>query len=453
MAEQTVSSWSSEGAIVRSALGRHLFVTDGSRIYDISRDVDPNEDVDSLLLMVDACSPSAVVAGPRFIDGAPLSPPPLQTLSLNVAAACNLGCGYCYADGGSFGRQARLMSVDVAHASVDRLMAEAKPGADVVIGFMGGEPFVARQVVHDTVAYAKRRAADSGRSVRFSVTTNGTLLNDDDIDLLAANSFHVSISIDGQREIHDQLRPNKSGGGSYDAILRNLERMNRRGRPRHLSARATVTPRTDNVPSVIDHLIGLGFDSAGVSPVLVSQRWDDRYDESDFDRLLEGMVEIALTTTSAIFARERYPFSNFETAVHELHRGTHRPYPCGAGAAYLSVSAEGELFACHRFIDDPEMEMGNIVDGSNFGRRAMMLAERHVDRQEPCRSCWARYLCGGGCHHEVLRRGRVACDFIRGWLAHCIGAYAELEARAPLYFTDPERYFSANKSLAGYPSR
>ena len=118
-----------------------------------------------------------------------------------------------------------------------------------------------------------------------------------------------------------------------------------------------------------------------------------------------------------------------------------RPYPCGAGAAYLSVNADGELYACHRFIDDPSMHVGHVETGSDLASRATLLAERHVDKQETCRSCWARYLCGGGCHHEVLRRGRVACDYIRGWLSYCIGAYAEVQVLAAGYFTDPARHF------------
>ena len=121
---------------------------------------------------------------------------------------------------------------------------------------------------------------------------------------------------------------------------------------------------------------------------------------------------------------ERYPFANMVNAMREIHRGTHRPYPCGAGAGYLGVSADGELSACHRFVGDEDGAMGSLAGGVNKTRQAEWLAERHVHRQEPCRSCWARYLCGGGCHDEVLRRGRPACDYIRGWLHYCLEAYS-----------------------------
>jgi uncharacterized protein len=154
------------------------------------------------------------------------------------------------------------------------------------------------------------------------------------------------------------------------------------------------------------------------------------------------MIACGRTAKRAILAGVRHPFSNFETALYEIHRGSHRPYPCGAGAAYLSVDADGGLYACHRLIDDDRFAMGDVRSGSDVVRRASISPERHVDRQEPCRSCWARYLCGGGCYHEVERRGRIACDYIRDWLTFCLASYAEISANAPLYFAEADRHFS-----------
>jgi uncharacterized protein len=130
-------------------------------------------------------------------------------------------------------------------------------------------------------------------------------------------------------------------------------------------------------------------------------------------------------------AGRAFPFSNFLTAMEQIHRGSHRPYPCGAGAGYLSASAEGNLYACHRLVDDPAFAMGSVSSGSDVVARARHLTSNHVDRMQPCSTCWARYLCGGGCYHEVSRRGRPGCDFIRGWLEFCLGAYAELSMIYP----------------------
>jgi uncharacterized protein len=142
---------------------------------------------------------------------------------------------------------------------------------------------------------------------------------------------------------------------------------------------------------------------------------------------------VAKWRAKRLMAGERYPFANMVNAMREIHRGTHRPYPCGAGAGYLGVSADGELAACHRFVGDPEGAMGTL-DGIDRDLQANWLAERHVHRQAPCTECWARYLCGGGCHHEVIGRGRPACDYIRGWLQHCMTVYLRLSRTCPRWF-------------------
>jgi len=150
--------------------------------------------------------------------------------------------------------------------------------------------------------------------------------------------------------------------------------------------------------------------------------------------MLDGMVACGEEFERRTVAGRRYPFANLLFALQEIHRGTHRPYPCGAGAGYLGVSADGALAACHRFVGDPSGAMGRLRDGVDRALQRDWLTERHVHRQEPCCSCWARYLCGGGCHHEVIHRGRPACDYIRGWLHYCLGAYARLSAVCPELF-------------------
>lgn len=420
-----------------SALGRHVLVVDGSRIYDVDEAtaglldqvLDGRGEGTTLDRLLDLGS-----ATPR-IDGSPLEPPPLHALSLTVAQSCNMGCSYCYADEGRFGGTRRMMCAETARASVDRLLAEAAPGAGVVVGFMGGEPMLNRDVVHATVRYAARAAEASGHGVRFSLTTNGTVLTPEDAELFAEFPFTVAVSLDGDRGLHDSSRPLLGGGGSYDRLIDGLGVLERHGRPRHLAARVTVTPPLiPHLPDVLDHGIGLGFDEVGFAAVLSAPSPLLELRGDDFPRLLETMIGCGQKALAELKAGRDYPFGNFETALGELHRGSHRPYPCGAAAGYLSANSDGRLFACHRFIDDPQFAMGDVTTGSDHRARALLLAERHVDRMEPCRQCWARYLCGGGCHHEVVRRGRPGCTYIRGWLEFCLQAYVELLDARPEYF-------------------
>ena len=425
----------SQVRLFRSGHGDHLFVADGSRIYDIPPDT---------AARIEACLtdpaggsllPDLLSDGGPRIDGRPAEPPPLAALSLNVMQACNMSCGYCYADEGRFGGAARVMTPDVARAAVDRLIAESAPGADVVLGFMGGEPLLARGLLHETTRYAARAAAGHGRRIRFAVTTNLTTVRPEDAALFAEYPFTVAVSVDGGRSTHDAVRRMHDGSSAYERVVAGLRVLERHGRPRHLGARVTVTPRTGPLLPVLDHLIGLGFDEVGFAAVLASP--DDRlaFTAEDFPAFLDRMVECGEEALRRIGAGGHYPFGNFETAMQQLHRGTHRPYPCGAGAGYLSAGADGDLFACHRLVDDPAYAMGDVTGGSDRAARAAHLARSHVDGMEPCRGCWARYLCGGGCYHEVARRGRPGCGYIRGWLEFCLRAYVELGARRPAYFT------------------
>jgi uncharacterized protein len=216
--------------VIESAVGRHLFVADGSRLYDMPDDGDIT--LDALGPLLDRIAPRER----RRIDDLPLAPPALQSLSLNLAQACNMACSYCYADEGKFGGRARMMSFEVARAGVDRLIAEAAPSADLLVGFMGGEPFLHRALMRDIVPYALKRARASGRSVRFSVTTNATMLTEDDIRLLVDHDFQVAISIDGPKSLNDAQRPLNGGGSAYDRVVAALDKFGRLGRPRHLSA-------------------------------------------------------------------------------------------------------------------------------------------------------------------------------------------------------------------------
>ncbi|HTE80905.1 MAG TPA: radical SAM protein [Reyranella sp.] len=438
------NSVAAEARVFRSASGSHLLIVDGSRVYDlpaaaaseIERDLAPGADgAVARALLGDLMDGSR----PRYIDDAPLQPPPIFSLSLNVAQTCNMSCGYCYADSGKFGGTARLMPFDVAVASVDRLIAQSPPGADLVLGFMGGEPLVNRKLVHSITGYAADAARRAGRRMRFSLTTNATLLEPEDARLFIDHRFQVAVSLDGDRMANDAVRPMRDGSGSYGRIVAGIELLQRDGRPAHLSARATVTPRTGELLPILDHLVGLGFDSAGFAAVLTSPDPALAFGEQDFGAFRRHMIDCGRKTLEALLDGRSYPFSNFETALHEIHRGTHRPYPCGAGAGYLSVNAKGNLYACHRLLDDDKWAMGDVFSGPDDGRRAQHLSQSHVDRMEPCRSCWARYLCGGGCYHEVQRRGRIGCDYIRGWLEFCLGAYVELSAARPEYFDRSRR--------------
>ncbi|HEY4604137.1 MAG TPA: SPASM domain-containing protein [Blastococcus sp.] len=417
--------------------GRHVFLPDGSRLYDV------DESTYALLDMLVRSGDTAGlreelarlgVDGTPYVDDVPPAEPPVRALSLAVAQKCNLGCTYCYADGGSFGGPAASMPLDTAMASVDLLFSEVTPGDRVNLAFLGGEPLLNRAVIRAATAKARAVAEERGAEVTFSITTNGTQLTAEDGDFFEEHCFAVTVSLDGPARVHDRLRPFLGGRGSYERVLERVVPLLERQRRMQISARVTVTPLNLGLVETLDSFVRLGFHGVGFSPLLRSPTGRDELGRDELLTMLGEMVGCGEEFERRVLAGERYPFTNAVNALREIHRGTHRPYPCGAGAGYLGVSADGDLAACHRFVGDPEAAFGSVTEGIDQRRRLQWLDERHVHRQEPCTSCWARYLCGGGCHHEVIARGRPACDYIRGWLHWSIAAYARLSDQRPDWF-------------------
>jgi uncharacterized protein len=416
-----------------------LLVVDGSRLYELPPT--QAQAFDNALAAQDETGLAALLAeagltAPLAIDDEPLQNPPIHALSLAVAQKCNLSCGYCYAQQGSFGGPSQNMPLEVALQAVDLLLGQAAPGAKINLAFLGGEPLANRPVLRAATAHAAERAEALGLKMGFSITTNGTLLTEADAEFFEQHGFAVTISLDGIGETHDSLRPFKNGAGSYDRIIQKLEPLLHRQRRMQVSARVTVTPANLDLKTALDSFIDMGFHSVGFSPLLRSSNGKTEMGAEDMEMLLEAMIACGLQFEQAVLAGRRYPFLNMVNALRELHKGTHRPYPCGAGVGYFGVSANGGLSACHRFVEDELGLMGSLAMGLDRERQNAWLAERHVHRQEPCRSCWARYLCGGGCHHEVMARGRSACDFIRGWLYYTVQAYGRLSRLRPGWFAD-----------------
>jgi len=418
--------------------GPHVLLVDGSQVFAIDEETRRELEVACATARVDvtALLSSLGFGAKRFLSDPVLVDPPLRALSLAVVEKCNLGCTYCYAQGGSFGGPAREMSWSVIEASVRRLLDSASTGDRVNLAFLGGEPLLNRSLIRRATEYAAQLASEQGVKIGFSITTNGTSLNPDDAEFFEDYAFAVTVSLDGIGEVHDRLRPTKRGGGTYQRAIARVSPLLQRQRRMQVSARVTVTPRNLGLRATLDHFVALGFHSVGFSPMLSAPSGRDELAPSDLDVMLGEMIACAQEFERRTIAGDRYPFANALTALREIHRGTHRPYPCGAGVGYFGVSASGGLFACHRFVDDPRGDMGHVDTGVSGERQRRWLAERSVDRQEPCRSCWARYLCGGGCHYEVINRGRPACDFIRGWLDYALGAYVRLSERVPHLFAD-----------------
>jgi uncharacterized protein len=411
-----------------------VFMVRGSRLFEVDADFiaelkGGNPDRRLELLEI-------AQAWPHPIEDPPLNSP--TAITLNIAHSCNLSCSYCYAGEGRFGGHATMMAHATASAAIDRLI-EGAAGRRVSIGFMGGEPFLNRDVLYSAVRYAVAQAASAHIRVTFSITTNATLLNHQDLDFLREHSFAISVSLDGASELNDQDRRTHNGTSAFASALRSLTPLLQEPGKTRIAARVTITRRDLRVLERIQPLWSAGFAEAGVSPLRTSPTSGLALIESDWPALLEEMKRAAEAEWRHFPDSGSFRFSNLAIAMKQLHAGHCQALPCGSAASYISVSARGEYFTCHRTIDDRRFALGNIHDGPSVSRRDSFLRSRHVDRQEPCRSCWARYLCGGGCHAEVLNAGRSGCDYIRGWLEYCLRYYDRTLREFPTWFRTGEQ--------------
>lgn len=418
----------------RSAQGEHLLVVPHSRLFDLPEEVVADfdarpEEAFRLANMLAEARP-----GEAGLDVV-VEPPP-QSVSLNVSSACNLACGYCYADRGAFGgKQAEVMTLATAISAVDRLVDSADPAHPVTVGFLGGEPLVNRQLVHSVVAHASRRGADRGLDVRFSITTNGTLLTKADIDLICAHRFAVTVSLDGGAQAHDLRRSDKNGHGSFARVVERVAPLLERTGRGQVAARVTVGRHTFDLAARLQAIWDIGFQEAGVAPLRAASDGSN-IGESEWPSYLEQLMEVTRGELRRACAGDPIRLTNLAVALKQIHVGASSPYPCGAGGGYFSVAADGRWYACHRAIGDDKFLMGEST-GLDAKRRRVFLLERHVHAQSSCSTCWARYLCSGSCHQEASNRTAAGCDFIRGWLEFCLAAYCELLAERPSYFSEP----------------
>lgn len=358
---------------------------------------------------------------------------PLTTMVLEVAQDCNLACTYCYAGGGSYGRQVNLLSPEMARQAVRKLVHDSADRDTVTLVIFGGEPLLNMPAVKAAVEEAQIQSRRSGKQVFVSLTTNGTLLDNDILEFIHQNRIAVALSLDGPADLHNTNRPYLAGKGSYAAITANLEGL-LNGSSAAVAARVTLTPdQWSRMEEVFYHLLQLGFHEVGIAPVSPVRR-ELLPDADQEEALLQGFSALARTFIKAAQANRLLPFTNLIDLLARLHLGQTKSVSCGAGYGYLAVDAGGGLYVCHRLVGEESCRVGNLDDGADPGEIRRTLDALTCGKQEMCKGCWARTLCSGGCHYENHLRENLlglppggSCDFIRRWFQLGIEVYAELK--------------------------
>ena len=390
----------------------------------------------------------AIALGEGFVEPrleTPQQPFPLQTVVMNVTNQCNLSCSYCYEYGedriATPEGKTKFMSQETARSTVDFLLNQSPGRRMVHLTFFGGETLLNFPVVKSTIEYARTKAAELGKYIDFSMTTNATMLTSEIISFLAENNVGVTVSIDGPKESNDRFRVFHNGKGSYDVIAPKIKELVKVHRSRPIGARVTLTAQVVDVRKIFRHLTDeMGFDEVGFAPVTTSPVRLYAIGNTGLDHVLEQFTELAGEYLEYALQNKHHGFSNVNDTLQELHQGVSKAYPCGAGLGLLGVAPSGDIGLCHRFVDSPAGKLGHIDTGIDREAQAAHLDRGHINTKYDCHTCWARPVCSGGCYHEAyVRYGDTShanlhyCDWIRGWTDVCLRIYGEIAARNPKY--------------------
>jgi uncharacterized protein len=391
---------------------------------------------------------------PETIEEAPIAFP-LSSLVLNITNQCNLSCKYCYEFGedklaNSEGK-AQYMPVETAQQAIDHLLANSEGRQRVHVTFFGGETLLNFRVMRSAIQYAVVKAREAGKSVDFSLTTNGTLLGAEVIEFLSAYRVGVTISLDGDREMNDQFRVFHDGRGSYDIIAPKVKELLARHKTRPIGARVTLTAQVSDVLKIYRHLTNdIGFREVGFAPVTTSPVRLYAIGGGGLDLMLAQFTRLANEYRECAVRGEHHGFSNVTDTLMEVHQGVSKAYPCGAGLGLMGVAPSGDIAPCHRFVDSDQHKLGHVSTGIDHAKQAAFLNKGHIGSKYECHTCFARPLCSGGCHHEAfVRYGDTGhanlhyCDWIRGWTDLCLGIYGDIASRNPEYL----RHFEEERSV------
>jgi uncharacterized protein len=387
-----------------------------------------------------------VIKSDKALPERPQTPPaafPLQTLVMNLTNQCNLSCQYCYEFGADKVAtpegKPKFMDLPTAKASVDFLLSQAEGRQQVHITFFGGETLMNFPLLKQVVSYATEKAAAQGCRVDFSLTTNATLLTPAIVEFLSEYRIGVTVSMDGPKEMHDQLRVFSNGKGSYDIIAPKVRALIENHRTRAITARVTLTNGVTDVVKIFRHLKqDLGFHEVGFAPVTSSPNQLYSINDNGMNDVLGQFRILAQEYLEYALRGEAHGFSNVSDTLAELCQGVNKSHPCGAGLGLMGVGPSGDIAPCHRFVDSDRHALGHISTGIDLQKQSDFLNRGHIDSKYDCQTCWARPLCAGGCHHEAfVRYGDTGhpnlhyCDWIREWTNVCLEIYGAIAARNP----------------------
>ena len=321
----------------------------------------------------------------------------IKALCLHVAHTCNLNCEYCFASQGKYHGERALMSLETGKRALDFLIENSGTRRNLEVDFFGGEPLMNLEVVKELVAYAREIEKIHNKNFRFTLTTNGILIDDDVIDFCNKEMSNVVLSLDGRKEVHDRLRKDYQGRGSYDIIVPKFQEFVRRRGDKSYYIRGTFTHANTDFTNDIFHMADLGFKELSMEPVVCAPDDKSALTKEDLPVLFEQYEILAKEML------KRQKEGNGFTFYHYMLDLTHGPCiykrisGCGSGTEYMAVTPSGELYPCHQFVGDKKYLLGNIYDGVTNKEIQNEFKLCNAYARKECADCWAKLYCSGGC--------------------------------------------------------
>jgi len=321
----------------------------------------------------------------------------VKALCLHVAHTCNLNCSYCFASQGKYSGERALMSFEVGKQALDFLIANSGTRTNLEVDFFGGEPLMNWEVVKQLVAYGRSREEECKKKFRFTLTTNGVLVDDEVIEFANKEMHNVVLSLDGRQEVHDRFRKNYEGKGSYETIVPKFQKFveSRGGKGYYI--RGTFTHHNVDFTNDLFHMADLGFDQLSMEPVVCAPDDPCALTEEDLPILFEQYEILAKEMLRREKAGKPLTFYHY---MIDLSHGPciyKRISGCGSGTEYLAVTPWGDLYPCHQFVGDEKYLMGNVWDGVTNTEMRENFKKCNVYARKECDDCWAKLYCSGGC--------------------------------------------------------
>lgn len=341
----------------------------------------------------------------------------VKALCLHVSHDCNLRCKYCFASTGDFGTGHRMtMDFETAKRAIDFVIAKSGHRRNIEVDFFGGEPLMAMDTVKATVAYARSIEKKAGKCFRFTITTNGVLLDDENIDYINREMSNAVLSLDGRPQVNDRMRKTVNGKGSYEVIVPKFQKLVAGRGTKDYYLRGTFTHYNLDFAEDVMHMADLGFRNVSVEPVVGEETCGYALKDEDLPVVLEQYEKLA----EKLKDRTDVNFFHFNVDLAQGPCVIKRLRGCGAGCEYVAVTPEGDIYPCHQFVGNPAYKIGSLSDGSFDMELSHRFSCLNIYTREECRDCWARFYCSGGCsasnllvNGDIKKPNHVGCEMER----------------------------------------